>query len=300
MKKKTLLIAGGSGFLGRAITSFFQHHNWNVEWLSRHSSQHSESATKIWFWNPAELQMDPAALQSADAVLNLAGLSLADGPWNQARKLEFEKSRLQAVFTLSKFRPDRSDIHFISASATGYYGSYAHQVHTTELDKPGTDFLAQLCEKWEEASLSSGYSQISIARIGVVLAKNEGAYPLMIKPVRWGAGAIPGSGNQGLSWIHLDDLVRGFFWLLENQITGTFNFTAPVPVSMKHFMREVAKHYKRPIWPIHIPESLISLALGEKSMLACKGVYAEPKALLESGFSYSQPSIEKAIGSLSS
>lgn len=300
MKKKTLLIAGGSGFLGRAITSFFQQQNWNVEWLSRRASRQTELATKIWFWNPAELQMDSAALASADAVLNLAGLSLADGPWNQARKLEFEKSRLQAVFTLSKFRPDRSDIHFISASATGYYGSYAHQVHTTELDMPGTDFLAQLCEKWEAAALSSGYSQISIARIGVVLGKNEAAYPLMIKPVRWGAGAIPGSGNQGLSWIHIDDLVRGFFWLLENKLTGTFNFTAPAPVSMNHFMREVARQYHRPIWPIHIPETLISLALGEKSVLACKGVFAEPKALLDSGFSYAFPSIEKAICSFSS
>lgn len=300
MKKKTLLIAGGSGFLGRAITSFFQQHGWNVEWLSRNAKQTPGLDVKIWHWNPAQLEMDPSALDAADAVLNLAGLSLADGSWSRARKLEFEESRLKAVKTLSKFCPENSDIHFISASATGYYGSFSEEVYTTELNEPGTDFLAQLCEKWEATARSSGFKRISIARIGVVLGRNEGAYPLMIKPVRWGLGAIPGSGNQGISWIHIDDVVRGFFWLLEQHLEGTFNFTAPLPVSMKYFMHEVGRHYKRPIWPIHIPDSLIAMAIGEKAVLACKGVYAEPKALIDSGFLFSKPSIESAISSLSS
>jgi uncharacterized protein len=293
MKTKTLLIAGGSGFIGRAATVYFQQKGWNVEWLSRSSS--TETQVKTWHWNPASGQMDAAAFDAVDVVLNLAGLSLAHGSWTAERKKAFEDSRLMALNTLSQHLPKERDIFLISASATGYYGSTSDASTAVESALPGSDFLAGLCVNWESAAKNSAFSRVGIARIGVVLDATDGAYPLMVLPIRWGLGAVPGTGRQGLSWIHIGDVVRGFEWMIEQQLQGVYNFTAPKPVSMRRFMAEAARKYRRRLWPISVPESLLYLVLGEKSLLACQGVYAIPQALLDSGFSFLYPSIGEAI-----
>jgi uncharacterized protein len=291
MEKKTVLIAGGSGFLGRACTSYFTAQGWNVEWLSRNPSPHDK--VKTWSWAPELCQMNPQAFESADVVLNLAGLSLSDGRWNQKRKQAFIESRISAVQTLSKNKPKEKDVYFISASATGYYGSYPEKLETTETSGPGRDFLAKLCVKWEAAANESSFSRIAVARIGVVLHPNEGAYPVMVKPLRMGGGAIPGTGRQGISWIDHRDFVRGIEWMMDHELEGVFNLTAPSPVSMRRFMETASMKYHRPLWPIHIGEGFLRLILGEKSVLASQGVYAYPEALSRSGFMFLYSSIEE-------
>lgn len=296
MNPPTLLIAGGSGFIGRATTQHFQAKGWNVEWLSRNPN--SKSPVKTWYWNPSQGEMDPEAFKQADVVLNLAGLSLADGPWTSRRKREFETSRISALTTLNNHAPNHADLHLISASATGYYGSSPQENKADESNDPGSDFLAQLCLKWESAAQESPISRICIARIGVVFDSHEGAFPVMAKTVRWGLGAVPGTGRQGISWIHIDDVVRGFEWIVEKKLQGVYNFTSPNPVSMLSFMRKAAKKYRRPLWPIFVPEWIVSMLLGEKSVLACRGVYAYPIALTDSGFSFLYPEIDRAIASI--
>ena len=293
MQGNTVLIAGGSGFIGRAATQYFLEQGWNVEWLTRNVQPNTN--LKTYFWNPALRQMDPQAFSTAKVVLNLAGLSLADGKWTKIRKRDFEQSRIDALLTLSQHLPSNNTLHLISASATGYYGSTTDERVVSESSPVGTDFLAQLCAKWEEAAQNSGFSRIGIARIGVVLDSAKGAFPVMVKPVRWGIGAVPGKGTQGLSWIHVKDVVRGLEWMAKESVQGVFNFTAPNPVSMRRFMIEASKKYRRPLWPIGIPEVFLTMALGEKSVLACKGVYAVPEALLARNFSFLYPTISEAI-----
>lgn len=293
MQNNTILIAGGSGFIGRAATGYFIEQGWNVEWLSRNAN--AKAGIKTHYWNPALGQMDREALSSAGVVLNLAGLSLAEGNWTKTRKKDFEESRIAALTTLSQHLPPNNNIHLISASATGYYGSSCNENTVTETASAGSDFLAELCVKWEQAAYTSGFSGIGIARIGVVLDSKEGAFPIMVKPIRMGIGAVPGTGKQGISWIHIADVVRGLEWMARGKAQGVFNFTAPNPVSMRSFMQAVSKKYQMPLWPVGIPEIVLSLALGEKSVLACQGVYAIPEALLKNHFSFLYPGIAEAI-----
>jgi uncharacterized protein (TIGR01777 family) len=228
----------------------------------------------------------------------LAGLSLSDGRWTPHRKQAFIDSRISAVKTLSLHKPTDKDLYFISASATGFYGSYPEKREVTEVSASGSDFLATLCAQWEASATSSSFNRIAIARIGIVLHPSQGAYPVMVKPLRWGAGATPGTGSQGISWIHIADLVRAFEWLMNQERQGIFNFTAPNPVSMQVFMEQAAKKYRRPLWPMHVNESILGMVLGEKAVLACQGIYAYPEALNESGFKFLHSSIDQALKSV--
>jgi len=250
-------------------------------------------------WDPSAGTVDPKALDSVDAVVNLAGASIAGGRWTKARKTELRASRVpptQAlVRTLAKLpRPPQV---LVSASAIGYYGDRKDET-LPESSGPGDDFLAGICREWEAAAMEAERAGIRTVtlRTGVVLAKDGGALPKMLTPFRLGVGGRLGSGKQWMSWITLADEVEVFCGAIANaQWRGPVNAASPYPVTNQEFTQMLAHVLHRPaIFPA--PAFVLRLVLGEMAdalLLASQRV--NPQKLAALGFSFGQPQLEPAL-----
>jgi uncharacterized protein len=293
--KKKILIAGGSGFLGQQLTSAWEKLGYDVSILSR---SHSDARYK---WDPDKEVMNPAAFDGVSVLVNLAGENVGDGRWTDSRKKRLKDSRIKSIRTLviglkaSGVRP-----YILGASGIAWYGNLSADQEVTELSEPGYGFLPELTHEWEAAysDLRSLADGLAIMRIGVVLHKQFGAYPKMVKPLRFGVGAIPGSGRQMISWIHSDDLVTAVLLLSEKRAQGIFNFTAPLPVSMRDFMLLASAEINRPLWPFRIPSWFLKVLLGQQAELVLEGAAVLPEKLLNLGFTYRYPDLLSALKSL--
>ncbi len=292
---KTVLITGGSGLVGKRLTEVLIQDGVQVRWLSRKPS--ANQPVPSFEWHPGQKQMDEHALDGVDVVVNLAGKSLMEGSWNAGSKQAFLQSRLDALETLGHHWNGRAP-YLISASAIGFYGMAADTFEVDEQSPPGHDFLAELCVQWEDMARQVAPAALAIARVGVVLDPRGGALPQMAKPIQWFAGAVPGKGKQGLSWVHHRDISRTFCFLMDRELSGIYNFTGPEPVDLQRFMKTLANVMHKPLWPMHVPPSLMRVALGEKANLVTEGAFVYPKALLEAGFEFQFPDHASALDSL--
>lgn len=296
MKIMKILITGATGLVGSALTARLRRDQHTVVRLRRGGASYQPGDAA---WDPGTGTIDPAALESVDAVVNLAGSSIAGGRWTEARKTELRASRVpptQAlVRTLAKLpRPPQV---LVSASAIGYYGDRKDEA-LAESSGPGDDFLAGICREWEEAAMegeSAGIRTVTL-RTGVVLAKDGGALPKMLTPFRLGVGGRLGSGKQWMSWITLADEVEVFYGAIVNaQWRGPVNAASPHPVTNQEFTQVLAHVLHRPaIFPA--PAFALRLALGEMAdalLLASQRV--SPQKLAALGFSFGQPQLEPAL-----
>ena len=247
----------------------------------------------------------PAALEGADAVINLAGEGIADRRWSTARKAVIRDSRTAATAQLvaaMEACTQRPTV-LVNASAIGYYIP-RDDAPVNEDTPAGTGFLADVCRAWEaEAQAAAAFGvRVALVRIGVVLAREGGALPKMALPVRWFAGCKLGSGTQGLSWIHIDDLVAMLIEAAANPAwRGVFNGTAPQPLGNEAFTRLIAKRLHRPLLPV--PGLLTSMAtkllLGEMAeALLLQGAFVLPVHAQALGFQFRFPTAEAALGGL--
>jgi len=297
-----ILIAGGSGFIGQALTdSLLADHR--VFILTRRLPTLSSQIQ----WDGKTTQGWGERLEEMDAVINLSGFSLAHWPWTKSNRQRFVDSRvlpgLALVSTMQAAR-HRPGV-FIQASGINYYGLHrdsqaASAPPADESTPPGDDFLAQLAVQWEEATESieeMGVRRL-VLRQAVVLAKQGGLFPLMALPVRLFAGGPIGSGEQAVPWIHIADLVGAIRFLLEDQnARGVYNLIAPTPTSNAGFMHALAKALHRPYW-LRTPDWLLRVMLGGMSVLVTEGRYAQPNRLLELGYRFRFPAIEAALADL--
>jgi uncharacterized protein (TIGR01777 family) len=291
-RPNTWLLAGGTGLIGRRLADALKSQGHEVKVLSRKGPDG---------WAPGEKSLAPEVFKGVDVVVNLAGASVGEGRWTPARKKELLDSRIHPISTLQEaLSQTDTKPFFIQASAIGYYGFDASTAVLTEENGPGKDFLAQLCVDWEASAqtLIPVTSGLAILRIGVVLDARGGALPKMLAPVKWFAGAAPGSGKQGISWVHADDVVQAILFIAAHQQQGIFNVVAPEPLSMKQFMKEAAKQLQRPFWPFPIPGVLLKLAMGEQADLVIKGSLVKPSRLLEAGYIFRFPKLPDALKNL--
>ena len=298
---KRVVVAGGTGLVGQPLVQALVDLGAEVTVLSR---------------NPTGVRLPPGAvarswedlpglLTGTDAVINLAGEGIAEGRWSRARKAAIRDSRVQATQRLVQAmqacaQPPKA---LVNASAIGYY----LPCDDTPLDESadsGMGFLAEVCRAWEVEALAAAPLGVRVARvrIGVVLAKEGGALPKMALPVRWFQGCKLGAGTQGMSWIHLDDLVAMLVEAAANPAwSGAFNGTAPKPLSNEAFTRALAKRLHRPLLPV--PGFLTTLAvttiLGEMAdALLLQGAFIHPARALEQGFVFRFPTADKALEDL--
>lgn len=298
---KRVVVAGGTGLVGRHLVRTLAGMGVQVRVLSRNPGRLSLPAgATAQGWDDL-----PALLEGADAVINLAGEGIADKRWTPARKAAILDSRIRATARLiAAMRAcSRRPAALVNASAIGYYIP-RDETPVEEGAAPGSGFLAEVCQAWEgEAAAASALGvRLALVRIGVVLAREGGALPKMALPVRWYLGCKLGSGRQGLSWIHLDDLVAMLIEAARNPTwEGAFNGTAPQPLSNEAFTRLVAQRLRRPLLPV--PGFLTTLAtkllLGEMAeALLLQGAFVLPARSQALGFPFRFPTAGAALENL--
>lgn len=290
-----VLIAGGSGFLGQELAARLRRDGHRIQILTRRASTSPDTVT----WNPDGTAGSlPQAFDGADAIVNLAGETLAKWPWTETRKDAIRSSRLLSTRTLAKAiaQSARPPKILISASGTGYYGPRGDDP-VTESTPPGTDFLARLCVEWEQEAraAASGSTRVCVLRTGLPLARSGGALPVLLLPFKFGVGGPVGSGAQYLPWIHVDDWTALVNWMLTTEgATGAFNATAPAPITNREFARTVGRVLRRPA-VLPAPAFAVRLVLGEMSVLALAGQRAMPAHAEQLGFRFSHTAFQPAL-----
>jgi uncharacterized protein (TIGR01777 family) len=291
-----IVISGATGLVGAALRSALLAENNEVARLVRPSS--SQLAGDI-RWDPASGAIDAAAMEGADAVVNLNGAGIGDGRWTEERKKLLRSSRVDSTRVLvdALVKLQRKPRVFISASAIGYYGSRGDEI-LTEASAGGGDFIAALSRDWEAEALRADAVGVRtvIARFGIALSAKGGALPRMLTPFKLGAGGRLGSGTQWMSWIALDDVVGAIRAAIANdQLRGPFNLVAPNPVQNSEFTRLLAKVLHRPaIFPA--PAFALRLALGEMAdALLLSSQRVQPERLISAGFTFRFENLESAL-----
>lgn len=294
-----IILAGGTGFLGRPLAEALARDQHQVVVLTRGSAG---SAGRLVAWTPdGAVGQWASELDGADAVINLAGESIAAGRWTAARKRRIAESRVLATRSLARaIEAARSKpAVFVSGSATGYYGPLGDQI-VTEDQPRGTDFLADVAVQWEaEAERAAPHTRVVRLRTGLVLERAGGALPKMLPPFWIGAGGPVGSGRQYWPWIHRRDwvdLVR--FVLRTPGVSGPLNATAPKPVTNREFATALGRALRRPAL-LPTPGWALSLLLGEMATgLLLSGQRAVPAKAERLGFTFAYRDADSALAAI--
>lgn len=293
-----ILIAGGSGFLGSALTKSFLADGHKVFILTR-TAKKIKNVESI-LWDGKTLNTWVERINEMDVVIHLTGKSLATFPWTRVTKQSFLDSRLNTGLLLAsaiQASGNRPSV-FVQASGINYYGLSGSLAD--ESTPPADDFLAQLAVKWEDATISLddlGVRRI-VVRSAVVLDKKGSLLDLMALPIKLFFGGKLGPGQQAFPWIHIKDWVGAVRFLIAHEkARGAYNLIAPAQTSNIEFNQTLAKVLKRPFW-FHVPQFLIRNILGEMSVLILDGRFAQPKRLIESGYQFQFPSLTEALEDL--
>ena len=296
-----ILITGGTGLIGKRLTEILLSKGHEVSILSR-SKKQSEKVT-FYTWDIAKQEIEKVAKQKADYIIHLAGANVGEGRWTDKRKKEIIDSRVQSgnllLDAVKEHNPNLKG--FISSSAVGYYGMVTKDKVFEETDKPGVDFLAKVCEKWENTALK--FKQLNIRtviiRTGVVLDKNDGALAKLLTPIKLGIGSGLGTGNQAMPWIHLEDICNLYVHAIENEgMKGAYNGVAPEQVTNQEFSKTVAKVLKKPFWFPNVPAFALKLLMGEQAIIALEGSPISSKKTEATGFKYTYRNLKDALEDL--
>jgi uncharacterized protein len=293
-----VVIAGGTGFLGRKLAARLAADGYSVQVLTRRATGPHHLT-----WNPDGSPGDlPTHLSGATAIVNLAGEGVADRRWTRARKDALRSSRVLPTRTLAAAiaacaAPPRV---FISGSAVGYYGAHGDEP-VTERTPPGDDFLGRLAVDWEQEARAaeSPATRVAIVRTVLVLAADGGALGKMRLPFKLGLGATLAPGTQYMPWIHVDDWTAFILWLIQNEhAVGAFNATAPTPVTNRTFTRALGRAVGRPA-VFYAPAFVLRAALGEMAGILVDGQRALPAHAEQLGFQFTYRTLAPALESLS-
>ena len=309
MNNSTVLITGGTGLIGKALTKSLLDKGYRVIILSRNpdapANRSGESRSTLALWDINRGTIDPAAIRDATHIIHLAGANVGEKRWTQKRKKEIIDSRVRSGELLVKaLKEIPNQVRtVISSSAIGWYGPDPVNDPAfkgfSETDPSSNDFLGTTCKAWEEAIrpvVTMGKRLVTF-RTGIVLSREGGAYPEYRKPVSFGLATILGNGKQAVSWIHLDDLVRMYVKAVEDEsLSGVYNAVAPTPVKNKDLILAIAKLVKGWFYiPVYIPAAALKLVLGEMSMEVLKSATVSCGKIHNKPFTFLYPSIEAAV-----
>ena len=287
-----IAITGASGLIGSALVGHLKSEGHTVQRLVRRTPVSPDEVQ----WDPKTGYVDLEALRGVDAIIHLAGAGVGDKRWNKKYKAEILNSRLMGTTTIANAVTELQPDVFISASAIGWYGESGNRA-VVETDKCGDDFLAAVCREWEAAADLAQNTRTVKIRTGLVLDPTGGALGKMLPLFRFGLGGKMGNGKQWWSWITLHDLIRAITFLLESEISGPVNLTAPNPVTNQEFTSALARAMHRPaLFPA--PAIALRIALGGFSSEILGSKKVMPTALTEAGFEWDYPHITNALTAL--
>jgi uncharacterized protein (TIGR01777 family) len=298
-----ILITGGTGLIGRALTKSFQEDGHKVWALSRNPAKNrnrTQSAGQLVAWDGRSATGWGELVNEMDVIINLAGVNTASWPWTNAKKQSFWNSRVragQAVLEAIRSARKKPSV-VIQASGINHYG--LHGDTATESSAPGDDFLARLTVPWEDSTKPVEEIGVrrAVIRTAVVLTRDNIIMKLMELPATLFVGGRLGNGRQTLPWIHLADEVAAIRYIIDHeQMNGVYNLIAPESTTNAEFLRTLAKVIHRPFW-FHIPAGMMRLVLGEMSVMVLEGRPAKPQRLLDFGYHFKFATLGEALRDL--
>lgn len=293
-----ILITGATGLVGKELGKLLALQGHRIFVISRHSKTAKESLPfpcEVIEGDLSQQVVTDSRLASIEGVVNLMGEPLLNGRWDQAKKQRLYSSRILGTRNLVASLPQTVKV-FVSGSAVGFYGDCGAELISEE-HAPGTDYLAQLCVEWEqEAQKASGRKVL--LRTGVVLARQGGALDQMMFPFRAGLGGVLGTGEQWMSWIHIDDLVGLIAHSLQQEtLSGPLNGTAPEAVTNKYFSEQLAKTLGVGLGPA-VPLVALKTLFGEAAQVMVSSLKADYEKARSAGYDFKYPALDQALGSL--
>ena len=298
---ETILITGGTGTIGMALSTLLKEKGYKVRHLSR--SQPKNPTFSTFLWDLDKRKMDPAALEGVDHIIHLAGAGVGDKRWTSSRKQVILDSRI-ATAALLHDHVKAANIRlksFISASGISYYGSSTTENIYQEKDPAGDDFLAEVSVKWEAAAdqFNDCTDRIVKVRTGVVLSPTGGALEKLIKPIKMGIGSPLGSGKQYVPWLHLDDIVGIYLHILKNsEISGPINAVSNEHITNSGLTKAIAKQLNKKLWAPKVPGFLLKLLFGEMAVIILEGSRIDNQKIKDLGYQFEYSTLEDAVGDL--
>ena len=293
----TILISGGTGLIGRRLSYLLKAKGYKIHLLSRECNPKNLFPTFL--WNINQYTIDDSAFDGVSHIIHLTGAGVADKRWTNKRKNEILYSRVASTNLLydTVKRLEVPLKSFVAASATGYYGSTTTDKIFKETNKPGNDFLSNVCKLWEKAINQFEHLKIRtvILRTGIVLSKEGGALKKMTTPVITSIG----NGKQFMPWIHIDDLCELYIKGIEdNKFQGVYNAVSTEHITNFSFSKVLSKIVKKPFIPFMAPKVLLKIALGEMSSIILNGNRVSAEKIKQAGFKFKFGNLNKALKNL--
>ena len=294
---KNILITGGTGLIGKRLSSILKSNGYHVRLLSREKINHKSD--QVFTWNINKRSLDQNALKDVDHIIHLAGAGIADEKWSNKRKKDIIDSRVISTELLyNSVKKQKVPLKtFISASAIGYYGSITSETIFKETDQAASDFLGKVCNLWEQSIFQFKKLKIRTValRTGIVLSNNGGALKKITGPII----APLGNGKQYMPWIHIDDLCKLYIHAIEDdRFKGAYNAVSPEHQTNYSFSKTVAKIYKTPLLPIGAPKFILKAILGEMSTIILNGSRISSNKIKTLGFKFDYEKLENALKNL--
>lgn len=301
----TILVTGGTGMIGSALTKLLVEKKYKVIILTRSKKQDTNDIHYA-YWDIEKQEIDKDAVQRADYIVHLAGANVGEKRWTEKRKKEIVESRVKSgelIVKALKEYPNKVQA-VISSSAIGWYGddpTIPNPKPFVETDASAKGFLGETCQLWEDALKPLENSvRIVYLRTGIVLGEEGGVLAEFKKPIRFGIAAILGSGKQMVSWIHIDDLCRLYVYAIENNsIRGPYNGVAPTPISNKQLTLQLAEKMKSGFFiPVNVPSFALKIGVGEMSVEVLKSTTVSAAKAHKEGFTFLFPTLPVALNDL--
>ncbi|QNJ96767.1 TIGR01777 family oxidoreductase [Constantimarinum furrinae] len=297
-----VLITGATGLIGAQLVKYCHDENYIVHYLTTSKNKIETLPNfKGFYWDPYKGEIDTAAFEGVTVIVNLVGASISKR-WTKSYKKVILESRTKTANllydTLKKIKHDVRQL--ISASGVGVYPDSKTKLYFENESETGSGFLAEVVLAWEAAA--DQFKQLGIdvtkVRTGVVLSAEQGAFPKIVAPIDKGLGAPLGSGDQWMSWIHLEDIACIYLQMIKNEWEGTFNAVAPTPVTNNKMTREIADKLNVTLWLPNVPSFILRLVLGEMATLVLDGQLVSSKKIESHGYKFRYHNIESALKEL--
>ena len=297
-----VLITGATGLIGSEIVKKCHDNGIAVNYLTTSKTKIKSTANyQGFYWNPSQAEIDVNCIKEVDAIIHLVGASISKR-WTKAHKHAIISSRLETTALLHEMvKNNPNNINqIISASAIGYYPDSLTNYYSEDEKLISDSFLGRVVQEWEQAvdTFMTLNIMVSKVRIGVVFSKKGGAFPELAKPVKYGAGAVMGSGDQWMSWIHLEDLTNIFLHVLKHKLEGVYNGVAPNPATNKTITKAIAKQLKKPLILPNIPKIAMKLVLGEMHIILFESQRVCSKKIEKTDFEFKYANLELALEEL--
>lgn len=294
-----VLITGATGLIGSELVSLLLKNGIEINYLTTSRAKiQSEDLYNGYHWDPENGIIDESCIDGVDTIVHLAGAPIAKR-WTKEYKREILESRILSTNVLYGLLKNKENSvrHFISASAIGIYPDSLDNVYSEDSQDIDDSFLGTVVQKWETATDNIERLGIRVAKVrtGLVLSAKGGMLPQLAKPVRFGLASAFGCGKQMQSWIHIDDLVCIYYYIIENELEGVYNVVAPYPVTQNELVKNIAKVLDKPYFLPNIPKFAMEMALGEMHMLLFTSQNVSAKKIIGEGYQFKYLSLEKAL-----